>query len=84
MSQNEKKIHRTINGALYNNGHWRIRYNYDLLTLYEDVDIVTLMKVKRPKRIGPINQLDDTRKAKQIFNSLLEGVRTGERPKSRW
>jgi hypothetical protein len=42
LKATERKILR-IYGAIYSNGHWIIRYNYKLQTLYEDVGTVTLI-----------------------------------------
>jgi hypothetical protein len=58
----ERKILRRIYGVIYSNSHWRIRYNYELQTLYEDMDTVTLIRVRIPNWIGHINWTDDTRK----------------------
>jgi hypothetical protein len=69
---------------IYSMGQWRIRYNFELQTLNEDVGIVTLIRVRRLNWIGHINRIDDTRKVKQIFNSQPDGVRTRGRPRSRW
>jgi len=43
LKASERKNLR-IYGAIYSNGHWIIRYNYKLQTLYEDVGIVTLIR----------------------------------------
>jgi len=43
LKASERKILR-IYGAIYSNGHWIIRHNYKLQTLYEDVGIVTLIR----------------------------------------
>ena len=50
-------------------GQSRIRYNYELQALYEDVDIVTLISVRRLNWIGHSNRMNDTRKEKQIVKS---------------
>jgi hypothetical protein len=47
----------SINGLITDN-EWRIRYNYELYDLYEDVDIITFIKVDRLKWAGHAGQLD--------------------------
>jgi hypothetical protein len=61
----------TTYGALYSNGQWRITYNYELKTLYEDVGIVTFIRKRRLHWTGHINQMDDSREAKQILSVRL-------------
>ena len=52
--------------------------------LYEDMDIVTLIRMKRLNWIGHINRNDGNRKAEHMFSSLPGGVSRRERPRSRW
>jgi hypothetical protein len=53
--------------AIHSMGQWTIRYNYELQTMYEDVDNGNVIGVRRLNWIGHINQMDDTTKVKQIF-----------------
>jgi hypothetical protein len=43
-------------GATYSNGHWTVRYNYEVQTLYEDMDIVALIRVRRLNWNGHISR----------------------------
>jgi hypothetical protein len=43
----ERKILRDIFGPTNDNGEWRIKYSYELYTLYKENDIVTYIKIKR-------------------------------------
>lgn len=80
----ERRILGRIYGGVHRNGYWKFRYNHELQTLYEDVDIVTFIRVRRSSWIGRMNRMDDTRNDKQIFSSEPEGVRTREGPRSSW
>jgi len=68
---------------IYNKSQWRIRHNHELQTLYEGVDIVSHIRVRRPNWIGQVNWMDDTREVEQIFNSQPEGVGTKRMTTSR-
>jgi hypothetical protein len=72
----ERKIFRRINGAAINITESDAIYK--LQTLYEDMDIVTLIKVRRLNRIGHTTQVDDIKKAKLSFNTQPEGARRWE------
>jgi hypothetical protein len=39
----EKKVLRSIYGPIKDNNEWRIRYNYELWALYEDMDNITFI-----------------------------------------
>lgn len=40
---------------------WRIRHSHELQTLYEGVDIVSHIRVRRSNWICQVNWMDDTR-----------------------
>jgi hypothetical protein len=42
----EKKILRKINGPISGSGNWRSRYNHELYQLYEDSEIIKVIKVE--------------------------------------
>jgi len=59
-------------------------YGYELQNLYEDMDVVILIRIRRLNWIGHISWLDDTRTVEHMFSSLPGGVRRRGRPRSRW
>ena len=59
-------------------------YGYELQSLYEDMDIVVSIRMRRLNSIGHINWLDDIRTVEHMFGSLPVGVRRRGRPRSRW
>jgi hypothetical protein len=50
----------------------------------ENVDIVTLITVRRMNWIGHVSRKDDIRKVEHMFGSQPEGVRRKGRHRSRW
>jgi hypothetical protein len=84
LRASKRKILRRICGAVYSKGQWRVRYSCELQTFYEDVAIVTLIRVTRMNWMCHVSLMDDTKKVEQVFNSQPGGVRTRGRPRSRW
>jgi hypothetical protein len=52
----------------HNNNEW----SYELYALYEDMNIITFIKVGRSKLAGHIVRLDQQRPAKRILNAKPE------------
>jgi len=50
----ERKILRAIFGPTNENEEWRIKYDNELYTLYEESDIVTYIKIKRLRWAGHV------------------------------
>ena len=80
----ERKILRKIFGPVCENGDWRIRTNREVYQLYQDVDIVTLIKTSRLRWAGHVIRMDDERACKKIFEGKPEGRRRRGRPRKRW
>jgi hypothetical protein len=80
----ERKILRRIFGAVKINNQWRSRNNNELMQLYDDLDIVSFIRISRLKWIGYVNRMDNKRKVKQVFSTQPQGSRLQDRPKSRW
>jgi len=59
-------------------------YGYELQTLYEGMDIVILIRMRRLNWIGHINRTDDTRTVEHMFSNQPESVRRTGRQSSRW
>ena len=54
----ERKFLRAIFGSTNDNGEWRIKYSYELYTLYKDSDIITYIKINRPRWAGHVIRLE--------------------------
>jgi hypothetical protein len=63
---------------------WRIRMNYELNELIENVDIVRFIKSRRIALVGHVMRMDDKRTRKRILQWKPIGKRIRGRPKKRW
>ena len=52
------------------------------MNLYEDVDIVSFIRLSRLRWIGHVDRMDKERKVYNIFYNQPQGTRV--RPKNRW
>jgi hypothetical protein len=50
----ERKILRRIYGPLCEGELWRSRYNEELYHLYDEIDLVTAIRISRPRWAGHI------------------------------
>jgi len=48
----ERRILRTIYGTINDNGTWRTSYNIELYTVYDEPDIVKVIKTGRLRWLG--------------------------------
>jgi hypothetical protein len=80
----EKKILRSIFGAVEDKGQWRRRYNFELYTLYDEPDFVKYIKINRLKWTGHVMLMDNNRITEGMLNTRPEGKRGTGRPKLRW
>jgi hypothetical protein len=80
----ERKILRKIYGPTCFNGIWRIKYDDDLYSLYEETSIVKLIKIARLKWLGHIAGMEDNVPCMKITFSQPEGSRKKGRPILRW
>ena len=65
------------------NGEWRIKYNKELYTLYEESDIVTYIKINRLKLAGYVIRMEEQSATRRVV-AVVEGRRQRGRPKLRW
>lgn len=80
----ERRILRSIFGALYENGSWRRRYNHELDQLLGGPDIVRTIKVNRLRWLGHVHRMDGSRIPKRLFEGNPAGSRRAGRPRGRW
>ena len=74
----ERKVLRSILGAVKLNDTRRRRNSSELMNLYEDVNIISLIRLSRLKWIGHENRMDKERKVYNIFYN--QGTRVKGRP----
>lgn len=74
----ERKILRTIYGAMCENGTWRKRYNHELYGLYKDSHIVKMIKLNR--LVGrSCNENGPRRPCKGVDVSKPDGAKTSRK-----
>jgi hypothetical protein len=78
------QILRRIYGRIKENGQWRCRYNTELYELYEDIDIVNDVKLRRLQWAGHVIRMPEETIPRKVMMGRLEGVRLIGRPKKRW
>jgi hypothetical protein len=54
------------------------------MQLYDDLDIVSFIRISMIKWISYVNCMDDKRKVNQVFSTHPQGSRLRGRPKSSW
>jgi hypothetical protein len=80
----ERKIHRSVFGAVRDKGQWRRRYNFEFYKLYDEPDLVKYINIDTLKWAGHVMRMDNNRITKIMFNTRLEGKRETGRPKLKW
>jgi hypothetical protein len=59
----ERKAVRKILGAIKINNCWRRRHNNELIQLYDDLDMISFIRINRLRWIGHVNRMDNKRMA---------------------
>ena len=80
----ERKVLRTIIGAMREGERWRSRYNFELQRNYGEPDIVTVVKVQRLRWAGHLARMNENRAPSILFRNNPDGQRGVGRPKMRW
>jgi hypothetical protein len=57
------------------NENWRKRYNEELMQLFEDLDILSFVRISWLNWIDHVSRMDSKRKVSQVFNSNPQGSR---------
>ena len=78
----ERKVLSKILEAVRVDDIWK-RYNSELMALYEDLDIVSFIKLNWLRWIGHIHRMENTRKITQVFYNNPQGSRQRGRPSFR-
>jgi hypothetical protein len=75
---------RRIYGPIQEGGHWRPRQNNELHTLYNDLNIVEDIKIRRLGWAGHIIGMEDERIPKKVLNGTFHNTRPVGRPRTGW
>jgi hypothetical protein len=74
-----RKILRRIYGPIQEGGRWRPRWNNELCTLYNDLNIV-----RRLGWAGHIIRIEEEGIPKKVLNGTFHNTRPVGRPRTRW
>jgi hypothetical protein len=69
-------------GRIQVNENWRKRYDKELMQLYGDLDILSLVRISRLNWIGHVNRTGSKRKVSQVFDNNPQGSGLRGRPKN--
>jgi len=69
----ERKIFRRIYGPMCEEAIWRSRCNEELYRLYDETDLVTIIKITRLRWAGHVMRMQDNLPCKKITLDKLEG-----------
>ena len=80
----ERKILRRIYGPIQEGERWRPRWNNELYTLYNDLNIVEYIKIRRLGWAGHVIRMEEERIPKKVLNGTFHYTRPVGRPRTRW
>lgn len=80
----ERKVLRTIFGAVRENGEWRRRYNFELEREFGEPSIIAVVKTQRLRWAGHLARMEENRAPSILFRNIPDGRRSKGRPKARW
>jgi hypothetical protein len=80
----ERKILRRIYGPICEGAIWRSRYNEELYRLYDEIDLVTTVRITRLRWAGHIVRMQHTLPCKKITLDKPESRRRVGRLNLRW
>ena len=80
----ERKVLRRILGPVKEGDRWRIRYNNELYSIFDDPEISTLIRLKKLEWAGHVERMDDDKIPKRLLKRHPEGRRPPGRPRTRW
>jgi hypothetical protein len=69
------KTLRTIHGPIVGNGIWRTRYNNELYTLYDELDVVKVIKMGTFRWLGQLFTMQELKLGRKLTVLNAEGTR---------
>jgi hypothetical protein len=79
----KRKVWRRIFGPACERESYRIRTNEEVYRIYQEMDLVTIIKTLRLKWLGHVNRMEDHREPKRALYIPGSGRRRGK-PRKRW
>jgi hypothetical protein len=76
----ERDVLRTIFGPISKSGCYRMRINKEAYRIYQELDLVTIIKTSRLKWLGHINRM----KEEESATGYSRGGRRRENPRKIW
>jgi hypothetical protein len=80
----ERKILRRIYGPTHEGGCWRLSWNNELFSLYNEPYIVEDIEIRRLGWAGHIIRMEEERIPKKALHGNLHTTRPVGRPRTRW
>lgn len=80
----ERKVLRRILGGIKVNGRWQRRTNLEVRELYQEPDIIGVVKAQRIRWLGHVSRMEEERVPNKALKTELGGARRRGRPKTRW
>jgi hypothetical protein len=80
----ERKILQRIYGPIQEEGHWRLQWNNELYNLYNNLNIMEDIKIRRLVWAGHIIRMEDERIPEMVLNGRFHNTRPVGRPRARW
>lgn len=80
----ERKVLRRIYGPVCENGNWRMRKNEELKEMFQEPDLVSLVKKNLLRWLGHLERMPASRIPKKMLEGEPGGERVRKRPRLRW
>jgi hypothetical protein len=80
----ERRILRSIYGPINEGGIWRIRYNNELYKLYNESDIVRVIKIGRLRWLGHLFRIQELDPCRKLTLYKPEHTRCVRKRRRRW
>ena len=77
----ERRISRLIYDPVNDNGVWRTRYSREIYTLYDEPDVVKVVKIGRLKWLGHLFRMQELHPFRKLTRLKPEGSRRVGKPK---
>jgi hypothetical protein len=61
-----------------------MRTNEGVYRIYQELDLVTIIKTSRLKWLGHVNRMEDHREPKRVLQGIPGGGRRRGKPRKRW
>ena len=80
----EGRMLRMIYGPIKHNGIWRTRYSNELYMLYDELDIVEVIKIGRLRWLEHLFRMQELDPCRKLTVLKSEGIRRVGKPKLMW